>query len=86
MVLPLAWSCVEERHDLEAGFGVEVAGGLVGQDDGGAVDQRAGDGDALALAAGELVGLVVHAGFEAHVGERFLGALDALRRRGFRCR
>ena len=52
---------VEEGHDLDAGFGVEVAGGLVGEDDGRAVDQGAGDGDALALAAGELVGLVVHA-------------------------
>ena len=50
-----------------AGLGVEVAGGLVGEDDGRAVDERAGDGDALALAAGELVGLVVHAGFEADV-------------------
>jgi hypothetical protein len=69
---------VEEGHDLEAGFGVEVAGGLVGEDDGGVVDQGAGDGDALALAAGELVGLVVHARFEADVGERLLGALDAL--------
>ena len=26
--------CVEERHDLDAGLGVEVAGGLVGEDDG----------------------------------------------------
>ena len=43
----------------------------------GLIDQGAGDGDALALAAGELVGLVIHAAFEAHVGQRFLGALDA---------
>src|ERR1700692_2498038 len=26
---------VEESHDLVAGFGVEVSGGLVGEDDGG---------------------------------------------------
>jgi hypothetical protein len=52
---------VKEGHDFVAGFGVEVAGGLVGEDDGGPVDEGAGNGDALALTAGELVGLVVHA-------------------------
>ena len=36
---------------------IEVAGGLVGQEDGGLVGQGAGDGDALLLAAGEPVGL-----------------------------
>ncbi len=43
---------VEQRHDLDAGFGVEVAGRLVGQDDGRIIDKGAGDGDALALTAG----------------------------------
>src|ERR1700722_2335130 len=46
---------VEESHDLVAGLGVQVSGGLVGQDDRGLVDQGAGDGDALALAARELI-------------------------------
>jgi len=50
---------VEEGHDLVAGLGVEVSGGLVGEDDGGVIDQGAGDGDALALAAGEFVGLCI---------------------------
>ncbi len=68
---------VKQGHDFEAGLGVEVSGGLVGEDDGGPVDQGAGDGHTLALAAGELVGLVVHARFEADIGERFLGAGDA---------
>jgi hypothetical protein len=72
---------VKEGHDLDAGLGVEIAGGLVGEDDGGRVDQGAGDGNALALTTGELVGLVVHARLEADVGERLLGALDALGRR-----
>ena len=36
-----------------AGGGIEVAGRLVGQHDGGVVDQRAGDGHALPLAAAE---------------------------------
>ena len=79
MVLPLAVESVERGHDLDAGLGVEIAGRLVGQDDGRAVDEGAGDGDALALAAGEFVGLVVHARLEADVGERLLGALDAFR-------
>jgi hypothetical protein len=74
----LGLEIVEEGHDLDAGLGVEVAGGLVGEDDGGVVDQGAGDGDALALSAGELVGLVVHAGFEVDVAQGLFGALDAL--------
>ena len=74
----LGLELVKEGHDLDAGFGVQVAGGLVGQDDGGTVDQGAGDRYALALSAGELVGLVIHAGFEIDVAQRGLGALDAL--------
>ena len=38
---------------------VQVAGGLVGQQQARPADQRAGDGDALLLAARELVGQVV---------------------------
>ncbi len=43
---------LEQRHDFGAGLGVEIAGRLVGQQDGRVVDERARDGDALALAAG----------------------------------
>src|SRR5271156_1351130 len=68
---------VEESHDFVAGFGVEVSGGFVGEDDGGLVDQGAGDGDALTLAAGELVGLVHHAGAEADGFENTFCALGA---------
>ena len=77
MVLPLACRVSKQRHDLQAGLGVQVAGGLVGQNDRRAVDQRPGNGHALALAAGELIGLVVHARLKADVGQRFLGPLDA---------
>ena len=48
----------EQRHDLFAGLGIEVAGWLVGQDDRRIVDQRAGDCDPLALPAGEFVRLM----------------------------
>ncbi len=51
-------------------FGVEVTGGLVGEDNGGAVDEGAGDGDALLLSAGEFVGAVIEATGDAEqIGE-----------------
>ena len=69
-LVELAAGVAEHLEDGVGVFGVEVAGGLVGEDDGGAVDERAGDGDALLLAAGELVGAVIEAALDAeHVGE-----------------
>jgi hypothetical protein len=50
-----------EGQDLGAGMGVQVAGGLIGEEDGRGKGEGAGDGDALALAAGELVGEVIEA-------------------------
>src|SRR3954471_11647627 len=44
----------EQPEDLLGGLRVEVAGRLVGEHHGRAVDQRSGDGDALLLAAREL--------------------------------
>jgi len=38
-------------HDLLAVAGVEIAGWLIGEDDFRAIDECAGDGDALLLAA-----------------------------------
>ncbi len=54
----------QKGNDDVAGFGVEVAGRLVGEDDFWIVDECACDGDALHLSAGELVGIVVRAVFE----------------------
>ena len=48
-----------------AGGLVEVAGGLVGQHDGRPADQGSGDGDPLALPAGELGGASVGAAGQA---------------------
>ncbi len=45
----------EELHDLTGGDAVEVSGRLVGEQDRRLVHEGAGDGDPLALAAGELV-------------------------------
>ena len=45
----------EDAHDFRAGLRVEVPGRLVREKDRRIVDERPGDGDALALAAGQLV-------------------------------
>lgn len=47
---------LEDGHDLDAGLGIQIAGRLVGKDDFRAVDQGAGNSDALLLAAGDLIG------------------------------
>ena len=51
----------DERHDLLARLGVERGDGLVGEQDLGVLHERAGDGDALLLSAGEGVGALVGA-------------------------
>ena len=63
---------LEELEDFVGRFAVQVAGGFVGQDDGRFVQQGAGDGDALLLAAGELVGHFVRLGGHAD-GRKDLG-------------
>ena len=70
----------EQVHDLDARLGVEGAGGLVGQKDLRVVDEGAGDGHALHLAAGELAGLFVHVLAEAHALERLAWRARAARR------
>ena len=55
---PGAVDAVEQSHDADRGGGVEVAGGLVGQQDQRPVDERPGDRDPLLLSTGELVGQV----------------------------
>ena len=56
----------DQRQDLVAGVRVEVAGRLVGEQDRRIDRQRARDGDALALAARELVGQVLQPMLELH--------------------
>ena len=41
----------QEFHHFQSRVGVEVAGGFVGEDDIGVVEQGAGDGNALLFAA-----------------------------------
>src|SRR5690606_10274724 len=70
----LAVQLLDDLEDGLAGGGVEVAGGLVGEEDDGAGDEGAGDGGALLLAAGELAGAVAEAVVEADEGEGLDGA------------
>lgn len=62
-------------HDDVGGARVEIAGGLVGKDDFGFGDERAGDGDALLLAAGKLMWHIVLALLEMEAREG-IGGLD----------
>ena len=59
----------QQRADAARGREVEVAGGLVGEENVRLREERAGDGDALALAAGELRGAAPLLAGEAEAGE-----------------
>src|SRR6516165_5029252 len=64
-----------------SGSAVKVAGRLVGKEEGRLVDERAGNGGALAFAAGEFGGPVVEAIGEANPAKQFARPLLDL---GFR--
>ena len=72
----LALELVEQRDHLRLDRDVEGGDRLVGDDELGLERQRAGDGDALALAAGELVRVALRVlGREADLGEELGDAL-----------
>ena len=62
----LAVQFPEQGQNFLPGFGIQRAGGLVGQQDGRAGDQRPCDGDPLLLPARKLVGLVGFPLLQAH--------------------
>ena len=68
----------EQAHDFFTGGAVEVAGRFVGEDHRRLHDRGAGDGDALALAAGKLVRAVAGAVAQTVVLERLVHADRAL--------
>ena len=68
----------EEVEDVGAGGGVEVAGRLVREHHGGLGDQGAGDRHPLHFAAGQLAGVVVGAGAQAHLLQGGAGAREPL--------
>ena len=63
----------DQGEDFRAGMGIEIAGGLIGKEHRRLECERAGDGDALALAAGKLVGEMVHARAELDQFQQFPG-------------
>lgn len=73
---------MEEFEDAGGVVRIEVASGFVGQEEGGAVHEGAGDGGALHLAAAHLVGEGAGAGSEAdeveHLGGTGAGVLGAV--------
>ena len=69
---------VQEGEDVRGRGRVEVAGGLVGQEERGLGHECPGDGDALLLAARELARLVLGTIGQAHLLERHVGAALAL--------
>src|SRR6201999_4243665 len=71
----------EKLEDLATGTLIEGAGGLVRQKEARPAREAARDGDALLLAAGELIGPVARAVGEAHATEELEGPALALRAR-----
>ncbi len=71
MVMPVvAVEVRQQLHDLARSGGVEVAGRLVGKDHHRIADDRAGDGDALLLAARQLRRVVMLAPLKSDLGQR----------------
>ena len=86
IVLPPVDEALEQAEDRLGGLGVEVAGGLVGGEDRRVVGERAGDGDALLLAAGERRGQLVRLVGHLDLLEQRQRVRLALARCGARCR
>ena len=76
--LPFAAPGEEVSHHLVAGCGVEVPGRLVREEKVGTVDEGAGDGDALLLAARKLARIVPQAVVEPHCGELLARPLEGV--------
>ena len=68
----------QEVHDVGAGGLVEIAGRLVGKDEGRLWRERPGHGHALLLAAGELAGEMRLAMGEADFGKRRAGGIEGI--------
>ncbi len=73
----LGMQSVEEGHDLVAGLGVEVAGGLVGQDDGGLLTSARAMATRWRWPPESSLGLWFMRDSRPTLVSDFLGALDA---------
>ena len=70
----LAMQIVKEAKNFVAGFRVEISGGLVCQQQRRIENESAGDGDALAFAAGKFVWQMASTRAETDAIEKFRGA------------
>jgi hypothetical protein len=68
----------ENGHDLLAALAVQRSSRFIGQDDRPAVHERAGDADALLLAARELVGMVLQPVAQAEFSQQVTGVCLSL--------
>ena len=68
---------LDEVHDLNRGHRIQGAGRFVGEEDVGFVDEGPGDGDALALAAGKLIGFLRVKPFKTDIIQGLFGPGDA---------
>ena len=75
---PVPADLLQQVHDLDAGLGVQGAGGLVGQDDVGVIDDCPGNGHPLHLAAGHLTGPLEQLAAQAHLFQRVDGPVPPL--------
>ena len=69
---------LQQLHHLNAGVAVQCAGRLVGQQDVGVVDQCAGNGHTLHLAAGHFAGVLVQLVAQTYLLQRLGGPAAAL--------
>ena len=69
----LAREAEQQVDDGCSSGGIQIARRLVGKEDAGVIDQRAGNGDALLLAAAELGGKVIETAREADAVEQVAG-------------
>ena len=72
--MPALVDLLEEAEDVDRELRIEVAGGLVGEDERRLADDRARDGHALLLAAGEHARGIAAAPGEADALERLADA------------
>ena len=67
----LGMQFLEKNQYLERGTGIEISGRFIGEDDGGVVYQRPGDGDTLHLSSGHLVAFMHQAVAQTYGNQRF---------------
>ncbi len=73
----IAGHVAQQVHDLNAGLGVEGAGGFIREEDLGVVDEGSRNGDALHLAARHLRGFLVDVVGQADASQGIEGALTS---------